>query len=40
MCRQILLKNPNFKRHEIRQMQVTLTHEDGRTNDERKKSME
>jgi hypothetical protein len=40
ICRQILLKTPNFKRHEIRQMQVTLTHADGRKNDERKKKME
>jgi len=36
MRQQIFLKTPNFKRHEICQMQVTLTHADGRTNDERK----
>lgn len=33
VCQQILLKTPHFERHEIRQMHVTLTHADGRTND-------
>lgn len=37
MCRQILLKALNFKRHEVRQIQITLTHVDGWTNERKKK---